>query len=243
MTPLVLLHGWGTRPAIFDALACALRSRRDVHVLALPGYEERERSVAYTMPSLVDDIAAAAPSRCVVAGWSLGGQIALEWALKKPGQVEALALIGSTPSFVQRPEWLCAVEPALLQSFSEGLDVDRDVTLKRFASLQAQGDTQMKAVALALRECLPAEAVASTATLQHGLRVLLETDSRQALREIGQDALVIHGDRDRLVPYPAGEYLASAIRRARMQPIACAAHAPFLSQPDAVARALEDFFS
>ena len=240
MKTLVLLHGWGMTPAVFDELATRLRMACDVHAPALPGYCGTPSVAPYTVETLARSVAARV-GRCSVAGWSLGGQVALEWARRKPGQVEALALIGSTPSFVAREGWTPAVEPAVFHGFADAMTADRASALNRFASLQAQGDAAMKAAALRLRAALCGENDASTPTLCDGLRVLLDTDLRAALADVEQPALVIHGENDRLVPFGAGEHLARGLKRAHLVKIAGAAHAPFVTQCAAVADALESF--
>jgi pimeloyl-[acyl-carrier protein] methyl ester esterase len=129
----------------------------------------------------------------------------------------------------------------VFEAFAESMQTNRDATLTRFASLQAQGDAAMKAAALQLRAGLAAEAQASTAVLQHGLRVLLDTDLRESLGSIGHETLVIHGEADRLTPFAAGEHLARTLKRGRLCAISGAAHAPFVTAADAVAAALKDF--
>jgi pimeloyl-[acyl-carrier protein] methyl ester esterase len=237
----VLLHGWGMTPAVFDALADALRSSYVVHAMALPGYCAAPSAFPYSIEKLAESIAARAPERCCVAGWSLGAQVALEWARSQPRQVEALALLAATPSFVQRAGWSHAVEPAVFENFAENLERDRDATLARFASLQAHGDAAMKATATRLRACVGRPAEIETDTLRQGLGVLLDADLRASLRAVGQETLVVHGESDRLVPLAAGEYLAREMPHARLSTIPGASHAPFVSRPDAVAAALKDF--
>ena len=236
MKPLVLLHGWGMTPSVFDGLAAALPS---VRAIALPGYGGAPALSTSTIETLVDDVAARAPERCCVAGWSLGGQIALEWARSRPRQVERLVLIAATPSFVTRAGWTAALERAVFETFAEGVQTDRESALRRFASLQAHGDSALKRVALRLRECVAGDA--SAATLQQGLHALLETDLRESLGAVAQETLVIHGDCDRLVPPAAGAFLARELPHAELLPIPGAAHAPFVSAPDAIAAALRDF--
>jgi pimeloyl-[acyl-carrier protein] methyl ester esterase len=238
---VVLLHGWGMTPAVFDEIAGRLRGVCEVRALPLPGYCGVPAVAPCTVEALARSVAARAPERCVVAGWSLGGQVALQWARRDKDQVEALVLVGSTPSFVTRAGWQWAVEPAVFQGFAEAMATDRAPTLNRFASLQAQGDSAMKAAALRLRAALCSEQDASTATLCDGLTVLLDTDLRAALDEIEQPALVIHGENDRLVPIAAGEHLARALKRARLARIGGAAHAPFIAQGEAVADAVQAF--
>ena len=240
MKTLVLLHGWGMTPAVFDELTTRLRMVCDVHAPALPGYCGTPSVAPYTVETLARSVAARV-GRCIVAGWSLGGQVALEWARREPQQVEALVLIGSTASFVRREGWPHAVEPAVFHGFAEAMATNRVSTLNRFASLQAQGDAAMKAAALRLRAALCGENDASTPTLCDGLRVLLDTDLRAALADVEQPALVIHGENDRLVPPAAGEHVARMLQRGRLVKIAGAAHAPFVTQPEAIAQEIEGF--
>jgi len=71
--------------------------------------------------------------------------------------------------------------------------------------------------------------------------VLRDTDLRGEMARIAQPALVVSGDRDTLAFPAAGRYLAAHLPSARFALIAGAAHVPFLSHPDAFARALDDF--
>jgi pimeloyl-[acyl-carrier protein] methyl ester esterase len=54
--------------------------------------------------------------------------------------------------------------------------------------------------------------------------------------------LVIHGECDTLAPLAAAVFLAKTLPAASLLTLAGAAHAPFVSQPAAVSRAMLDFF-
>jgi pimeloyl-[acyl-carrier protein] methyl ester esterase len=243
VTSVVLLHGWGVRPAVFDRLRSALSPSYDVLAPALPGYDGVAAREPYDLPFLADYIAASMPERCFVAGWSLGGLVALAWAQRAPAQVERLALLATTPCFVQREAWESAMEPHVLHEFASALEIDVSRTLARFSLLQAKGDTQAKAVVAALRNALASGATTHVTALRGGLDVLLGEDLRMRLQGMRQPALVIHGENDALVPVAAAEYLARELRCATLDVIAGAAHAPFLAAPAAVARALDAFFA
>ncbi|MGH6693044.1 MAG: alpha/beta fold hydrolase, partial [Gammaproteobacteria bacterium] len=62
-----------------------------VHALDLPGYGSSPPCVPYTMDAIAETVARAAPARCHVVGWSLGGQVAIAWANNAPRQVASLA--------------------------------------------------------------------------------------------------------------------------------------------------------
>jgi pimeloyl-ACP methyl ester carboxylesterase len=59
---------------------------------------------------------------------------------------------------------------------------------------------------------------------------------------IAQPTLVIHGEHDAVTPCAAGEALSAALPHAQFHKIAGAGHAPFLSNPNAVATLLQKFF-
>ena len=185
-------------------------------------------------------VARAAPRRCHVVGWSLGGEVALAWARRAPHQVRRLVLIGTTPCFASRPGWPCATAPAVLREFGRLLAADRAGTVARFIAVQARGDAR----ALRLGGVLAQSSArsASDSVLAAGLTVLLDADLRRDLRRVRQPALVLHGARDRIVPPAAGRWLAAALPDARFSLLRACAHAPFLSQPARVARELREFF-
>lgn len=237
---IVLLHGWGYSARVWDELAVRLAPRFRVHALDLPGYGAAPACAPYTLETLADTVARDAPRRCRVAGWSLGGEVALAWARRAPCQVERLALIGTTPCFTSRPGWPCATAPAVLREFGQRLASDRAATLARFAAAQARGDARAQRYAGLAGQL--AEGSATDCALSAGLRVLASADLRRELSRVRQPALVLHGARDRIVPPAAGRRLAAALPDARFALLRTCAHAPFLSQPGRVARALREFF-
>lgn len=237
---VVLLHGWGSGCGIWDDLAPRLAPRFRVHALPLPGYGTVSAPAVPSLQDTVEYVARAAPRRCGVIGWSLGGEVALAWARRMPRQVQRLALIATTPCFTGRPGWRCATAPAVLDEFGRALAADRDGTLARFVAVQARGDARARQFVGVLRQL--SEGNATDDVLASGLGVLASADLRRELPRVRQPALVMHGARDRIVPPAAGRRLAAALPNARFSLLRTCAHAPFLSQPARVARELRKFF-
>ena len=242
MKTIVLLHGWGMTPAVFDELTVGLGQRYAVCAPALPGYDSSSTCIPYSLDEIVAALSSHAPERCHVAGWSLGAHVALHWARAKPEQVERLALIAATPCFCVRADWCCAMHPSVLQSFSDALPDDAVAALKRFTLLQVQGDAAPKRVVQKLREALVNEPASRLAALRGGLDVLAQHDFRHVLADIAQPTLLVHGANDQLVPLAAASHIARAAPKAQLAVVDGAAHAPFVSEPASVARLLSEHF-
>lgn len=242
---IVLLHGWASHPQVFRGFTRALEKqlhRRDVRSVPLPGYDGATACTPYTLEGMADALAAAAPKSCCVIGWSLGAQVALTWAQRKPAQVRSLALIAATPCFTQRSDWPHATTPALLRQFTAALASDAGSVLRRFVALQARGDRHVAGVAHKLRMALFTHALPPQAVLAAGLEILRVADLRALLPSIAQPTLLINGACDAVTPSAAGAALAQALPHAEFYELAGAGHAPFLSDPDGVAGRLQLFF-
>jgi pimeloyl-[acyl-carrier protein] methyl ester esterase len=241
---LVLLHGWGMHGGVWDGVREALAQKFRVHVVDLPGYGGSPACHPYTLGELGRSIAAVMPQGeargATVCGWSLGGQVALRWAVDAPRQVARLVLVATTPCFVKRADWDCGMDAAVFDEFAEGVRNNGAAALSRFMSLQAQGDAAARSIAATLRDGLKARTLPDADVLHAGLRVLRDTDLRGEAERITQPAVVVHGERDTLVPCAAGRWLARHMPQAKLHVMAGAAHAPFLSDPEAFVKVLAD---
>jgi pimeloyl-[acyl-carrier protein] methyl ester esterase len=240
-TPIVLLHGWASHPHVFRLLARTLEKSFRVQVMALPGYADAATCTPYTLERIADVLTASAPKQCSVIGWSLGAQVALTWAQRAPKQVQSLALIGATPCFTQQTGWPHATAPAVMRQFSTQIKRDCPSVLRRFVALQSLGDIHAVSVAHKLRTALFTNPLPSQAVLEAGLEILRVSDLRALLPSIQQPTLVIHGAHDAVTPCAAGEALSHALPNSRFHSIAGAGHAPFLSNPTAVATLVQAF--
>ncbi len=238
---LTLVHGWGMHGGIWADLTARLGGAFDVSAPDLPGHGNAPEISRGEFTAVVDDLAAHAPARCAVAGWSLGGQVALEWAHRYPQQVSHLLLIATTPVFVTQTDWPHGMAAAVVRDFAGAIERDPAATLQRFLLLQAQGDAQARAVTRTLQSALAAKAMPSSTTLARTLHWLENNDLRANLGDISQPTLVLHGGRDTITPPAAGAYLAQQLPKARLAIIEDAAHAPFVSAADRVCKLITDF--
>lgn len=239
--PVVLLHGWASHAQVIRGLARVLEKHFRVQVMALPGYGGTAACAPYTLERIADALAAAAPRHCSVVGWSLGAQVAMTWAQRAPKQVSRLSLIGATPCFTQRADWPHAVTPVVMRQFTSAIKRDCPSVLRRFVALQSLGDVQAVRVAHQLRTVLFTHPLPAQDVLESGLEILRGADLRAMLPLIRQPALILHGEHDAVTPSAAGQALSGMLPNARFHKIAGAGHAPFLSDPSAVAALLHEF--
>jgi pimeloyl-[acyl-carrier protein] methyl ester esterase len=242
-TPVVLLHGFAMHGGLFAPLLPSLARSHRVLVADLPGHGRSPPVEPFDLSSLVRAIDASigGDAPMTVIGWSLGGQVALQWALMQPARVKRIVLVATTPSFVQRADWPHAMAVETLARFGDELRVAYRVTLQRFLALQVQGSGEGRATLAQLRRHLFDRGEPSSATLAAALELAGRVDLRLALPAVATPALVVAGDRDALVPLQATRELAAALPAASHVTIEGAAHAPFLSHPAAFLGAVRPF--
>jgi pimeloyl-[acyl-carrier protein] methyl ester esterase len=239
-TPLVLLHGWGMTPAVWQPLVAALGEEAgvDVRAPALPGHggdgghgDDGAARPAATLAAWAEALVRALPPAAVLVGWSLGALLALELARTRPDRITRLILFGSTPRFVAAPDWPHGLDAATVAAFVDGYATSPAATLRRFFALQSLGDAGRGQILPRLGAAGVAHAGQALPALADGLRLLAETDLRAGIASIGQPTCLIHGDGDALMPPAAARWLAGALPRARLVVLENRGHAPFLSDP------------
>lgn len=241
---IVLLHGWALHGGMWGPWLDALASRARLHFVDLPGHGRSPwPEGATTLRDLAAAIAPHVPAGAAVIGWSLGGLVALELARSRPADIAALVLLATTPCFLNRDDWSAGMNPAVLEGFAAGLQRDYRRTISNFLALQTWGDEHATQALRALRAGLDDHGEPDPRALAAGLQILRQADLRDQLASVAVPSLVIAGEFDRITPTDAGRELASRLPSARFLQVPKAGHAPFLSHPEAVTRAVTDFLS
>ncbi|HYR05793.1 MAG TPA: pimeloyl-ACP methyl ester esterase BioH [Gallionella sp.] len=257
--PLLLIHGWGMHGGMWGGVAEQLAGHFRVLAVDLPGHGHSAVNSEWRVVSgkqithlpltihylplddIVDQLSAQFDEPLAVCGWSLGGQIAMRWAMRYPQQISRLALVASTPCFVRRPGWDYGMAEETLAEFAAALQQDYALTLRRFLTLQVRGSERERELLTVLRSALLSRDEPDMGALQTGLEILRDCDLRDALPGIAQPALVVCGERDTLTPPEAAHYLSAQLPDARLAAIKGAAHAPFMSHPDEFMKHLTGF--
>ena len=253
--PLLLIHGWGMHGGLWDGVAETLAQHFPVRVVDLPGHgysidrdkrqgarcKAEDPAFPFGLEAIIDQLAAQFDEPLAVCGWSMGGQIAMHWALRHPLQVERLVLVSSTPCFAERHDWQFGMPGDTLSQFAADLEQDHTATLRRFLGLQVRGSEGERELLAALRKSQFSRGEPDPDALRGGLDILRDLDLRADLPEIRQKTLLIAGERDKLTPPQASQYMAGMLPDARVVEIKGAAHVPFQSHRAEFVKQVVDF--
>lgn len=223
---LVLLHGWGVNSAVFGPLAQELSQHYTVLNIDLPGFGNSPICFG-GLSQWTDMIAAQLPDNAIVLGWSLGGLVAMDLAIKYPNKVSKLITVASSPCFManENQQWP-GIAPKILEQFLHQLSLHTDKTIERFLAIQAMGSEDARADIKQLKQLLETKPKAHPIALNQGLEMLQDVDLRQQISEISQPWLRIWGRLDGLVPKRVIELMPD---NGDNEILAKASHAPFIS--------------
>jgi pimeloyl-ACP methyl ester esterase len=209
---MVLLHGWGYGQLAWpeDWLE-RLGQHYRLLLVDLPGHGSDSHALgcpAETLSNWTRALLQVIPDQAVVMGWSLGGMLALQLAHQVPQQLAGLVLLASNIKFVQCVDWPWALPVAELDYFRQEFRRTPSKTLRRFCSLQVQGEQDSSLLRHLSTQLDPQPSV-------EGLDWLQQLDLRHAWCDLSIPCLALYGTDDVLVPAEV------QLQLARLQPAAC----------------------
>lgn len=234
---LVLLHGWGLNAEVWHCISEELSSHFTLHLVDLPGFGRSQGFGAMTLEEMADRVLDQAPEKAIWLGWSLGGLVASQVALAHPGRVQALITVASSPCFSARDGWP-GIKSDVLAGFQQQLSEDFQRTVERFLALQTMGTETARQDARALKKTVLALPMPPVDVLNGGLEILKTVDLRESLTSLTVPFLRLYGYLDGLVPRKVVPLLDALWPESESLIFAKAAHAPFISHPDAFCQAL-----
>jgi 2-succinyl-6-hydroxy-2,4-cyclohexadiene-1-carboxylate synthase len=184
---------------------------------------------------VLNDLAALAPDRFTLAGYSMGGRIALHAAVAFPARIERLVLIGASPGLADAAERAARrVDDDALADEIDSLDIE--AFARRWAQTPVLAG-QPPAVADLVHADRLRNPPAGLARALRGLGTGVLPSLWDRLASIAVPVVVVVGERDAKFRGIAGE-MAGALPDARVVVVPSAGHAVHLEAPDAVAAAI-----
>jgi len=236
----VLVHGALNDHSVWLAQAQALTAS-GVAVLApdLPGHGRSAgpalASVGALADWLLDLLGAAGAERVMLAGHSMGALIALQAAMRAPGRVSGLALLGAT--------YPMRVSDALLASARD----DEAAAIQLVATwshAHAEANPATIGAARALMQHLAASAPTPGRLLYTDLNACNRwTDGEAAAASLSCPVLLVQGDKDKMTPPRSAARLTGMIQAATRATVVTvdAGHAMLAEAAEAASSALVDF--
>ncbi len=224
---LLLLHGFTQTGASWDGV------RR-----ALPG---RYRAVAPDLgagpwEAELDRLEAPAPDDHVLAGYSMGGRLALALALRRPERVRALVLVSASPGLAEPGERAArrAADERLAARIEAG---GVDAFAREWAAQPLFAGQPAEVAALAHEDRLRRTAAEHAAQLR-GLGTGVMPPLWDRLGELSMPVTLLVGERDAKFRALA-EGMAARLPHAAVVVVAGAGHAVALEAPASVAAAID----
>lgn len=227
----VMLHGWGMNSNAWRYIINRFGSHFRLHLFDLPGYGLSQSEESFTLPEISETVLKKAPPQAIWPGWSMGGCIASEIALRYPERVLALITVCSSPCFVSQHQWP-RISWQVLSSFEQKLEDHLQNTLEQFLLLQTLGTLNSQRDTTSLKSFLFSRPLPKKEVLKAGLKILRYTDMRDSLNAISVPFLRIYGKLDALVPSKIAELLDEAWPNTESVIMHQSAHVPFISHTD-----------
>ena len=234
---LLFVHGWATDKWVWKHQITAFNEDYKLHIIDLPGHggpmKWREPTLAPPVQALLNlnSHEIAGDYSYVGIGWSLGAQALLAASIGGIKIFNGLILIGGTPCFAMRKNFPWAQPKGAVEKMIENMKKKPKKTLNRFYRLNFTEEELNHENVLSfinkynqLKPGFPFDEIGI------GLEAMLNTDLRDGLSLIDVPTLILHGERDRICPPGAANYLANKIKKAELHIFKETGHAPFITK-------------
>lgn len=236
---LLLLHGFAGDKDNFTRIARYLTPHYHVIIPDLPGFGEagRDPVAAYDVAAQVEHVRAFMAERAIarfhLGGYSMGGNIAAEYAARHADQVKSLWLLapGGTDAALTVPEfqrYLAGGPPPFLVRQRGD-----------FAKLMAACMARPPFFPYCLRHTLERRALADAAL--HGAILRQLVDSPRLHGPIAAPALIVWGTADRILSPAGAPAIAALMPNSRVLLMEGIGHLPIMEAPRRTARDFLDF--
>lgn len=227
MVDLLLIPGLLCDQRLWSSQIAALADAARAQTPDLTTYE--------SIVEMADAVLRAAPEQFALAGFSMGGCVALEIVSRAPQRVQRLALLSTNAA---------GVLPTVRRHYEESI---ASIEAGQFAGYLADAFPKYVAAARAsdsaLWEAFSSMAMSLGATVAiRQMRALLDYPGfRWSLRDIVCPTMLICGDEDHRTPVAAHREMACHIFASQLRVIERSGHFTPLERPAAVAVALRDW--
>jgi 3-oxoadipate enol-lactonase len=235
--PIVFINSLGTDLRIWDEVVTHLSDR-----FRLLRFDQRGHGLSdapqgpYSLNNFTEDLAGLMAhlriDKAVLVGNSVGGMVAMDFAVRYPQRVSALVLCDTAAKIGNSDYWHDRIK-ALRES---GIAPLADVILSRWFSpaFAARRSADYRGYANMLIRAPLAGYIATCEAIR-------DADLRETVKTLTAKTLVLCGSEDKVTPPDIVREFAESLPRTRFELVAEAGHIPSIEQPQALATRIEDF--
>jgi pimeloyl-ACP methyl ester carboxylesterase len=241
--PLVLIHGGFMDRRMWDGQFDLFAQKYKVIRYDVRGYEKSDKAAgSYShvedLRRLLDFLGV---EKAYVLGLSLGGQIAIDFALEHPDRVDSLILVGAAMTgypFKYTADFIAKYTAVTKAAKTAGLDEAVEKVLQLPFFIPAKPDSEfVNRMRPMIRENFRAW------NSSEGQAVWPNPPAFKRIEKIAVPTLIILGDKDIQSILDVGETLAARIKGSRKEIVHDAAHHVNMEQPAAFNRLVLDFLA
>jgi len=199
------------------------------HAVSLPGHPHGQiiNSVEEYADWLREHIKGRGCKEVVLAGHSLGGAIALMYALKYPQELKGIIIIGSGARLRVHPMFFTPCEEAVKGNPGKWYRLVEE--MYRLTPVDYR------------REIIEKQKAIGPAVMLNDFLCCDEFDIMDRVHEIKVPALIICGESDVMTPVKFANYLGAKIANSRVVVVPQSGHSVLAEKPEVVNKAIEDF--
>ena len=238
---ILLFTGWGATSDVWKLIIPALCDCYQVNCHTPSWLSESTMSSSLQdFDQYIDEIATSLENSKYVLAWSMGGLLAIALAKRYPSLVEKICFISSVPNFVAQGDQFAGINFNWYQAFVQQYQQQALRTLKKFLTLQVNGDEFAKGTLLEMKNLFPFEKFDLT-ECGYGLELLSKLSLRSELMNLDCDTIFIHGQQDAVVNPQAVQH-AAMTTNSPLYWIENAGHVPQLSHSQDVLSIINKVF-
>jgi pimeloyl-ACP methyl ester carboxylesterase len=243
--PLLFVHGLGGDFTHFEHVAAALADRHRVIGVDMPGCGDSEKprhrlSMAAYGRAILDVMDTLALDRATLLGHSAGGLAVSSAAPLAPARVERLVLI-NTAGLRRFPAALRLAARVFVRR--PLIDIMLALTAHRILEhvFASENEFTRKFVEDQIHRAHPGRLPHVSKVMQDLLPDVMRSTVWKNAHLLAAPALIIWGDRDRLMPLAAVRRSAARLPAGRLEVLSGCGHMPIIEQPGAVVELVRSF--
>jgi 3-oxoadipate enol-lactonase len=236
--PLIFLHGLMGSSENWKPQVDYFKDRRRVIVVDLRGHGQSDKPQGkYSIKQFSEDVFSFMKDlgieKAVIAGHSMGGTIALRFALDHKEMVEKLILIDTGARTPFGKKLLVSVSKIILR-----------ISYKTFVKIYLSGYTFSKGYSKSkIEEARERVLKTPKHVVDSCFSTVKEFDVTSELGNIQVPTLIIHGSEDKQQPLSQAKYMKERIANSELVLLEGIGHATIVEAPERVGEAIEEFIA